>query len=131
LLVARDHRPRPDLLRPALSDPIEPVRHTALHSLSCEGCRTEELCAADVVPHLIRALTSDPSVEIRHKAIPLLLHLADRDPRARAAVEKASTDDADDLLRDVARRALAGEHVRARKACERRSRRHRMRAASD
>lgn len=107
----------------ALHDPVEPVRHTALHSIACENCRTEALCAADVVPHLAAVLGGDPSPELRHKSIPVLLRLAARDPRARAAVVRAADDDHDPLVRDVARRALQGEHVRSRKAYERRARR--------
>ena len=109
----------------ALTDPVEPVRHTALHAIACETCRAEELCAADVVPRLVEVLRVDPSAEVRHKAIPVLVRLSDRDPRARAAVARAAELDADELVRDVASRALAGEHVRARKAYERLARRRR------
>jgi hypothetical protein len=107
----------------ALHDPVELVRHTALHSLACETCRTDELCAADVVPHVVEVLVADPSPELRHKAIPVLLRLADRDPRARQTVEDAADNDGDVLVREVARRALAGQHVRARKAYQRRAKR--------
>jgi hypothetical protein len=92
----------------------------ALHSITCERCRSEQLFLTDVVPALMRVLETDPSPEMRHKAIPKLLELADRDPRARTAVETAADHDRDDLVRDVARRALAGEHVRGRKSYERR-----------
>jgi len=109
----------------ALADPVEPVRHTALHSIACETCRAGTLCVADVIPHLMRVLDRDPSAELRHKAIPVLLRLADRDASARAAVVKASTEDPDDLVREVAARALAGEHVRARKMYQRAARRAR------
>jgi HEAT repeat protein len=109
----------------ALRDPVELVRHAALHSLACETCRTEELCVADVVPHLVDALSADPSPEVRHKAIPVLLRLADRDPRARQAVERAADNDGDALVREVARRALTGQHVRSRKAYQRRAKRKR------
>ncbi len=107
----------------ALTDPVEPVRHIALHSVTCERCRVGRLCAADVVPQLVSVLANDPSVEMRHKAIPALLELADRDDRARAAVEQAARHDHDELIRDVAGRALRGEHVRARKTYERSRRR--------
>jgi len=104
----------------ALSDPVEPVRNMALHSIACETCRSEDLCLTDVVPALVMVLESDPSPEMRHKAIPKLLEFADRDPRARRAVETAAAHDRDDLVRDVARRALAGEHIRNRKSYQRR-----------
>jgi HEAT repeat protein len=109
----------------ALRDPVELVRHTALHSLACETCRREEVCAVDVVPHLVELLSADPSPELRHKAIPVLLRLAERDPRARQAVERAADNDGDALVREVARRALAGQHVRSRKAYQRRAKRKR------
>jgi hypothetical protein len=88
----------------------------ALHSITCETCRTEDLCAADVVPYLVEVLESDPSAELRHEAIPILLPLAVADHRAGQAVVRAADRDADALVRDVARRSLAGEHIRARKA---------------
>ena len=72
----------------ALHDPVDFVRNMALHSLACEGCKTTQLCAADVVPGLIEVLESDPSVEMRTKAIPLLLRLQGNDERARAAVHE-------------------------------------------
>jgi HEAT repeats len=109
----------------ALRDPVELVRHSALHSLACEACRTEELCVADVVPCLGEVLAADPSAELRHKAIPVLLRLADRDPRARRAVERAADSDGDALVREVAGRALAGQHIRSRKAYQRRAKRNR------
>ncbi|HEV2069469.1 MAG TPA: hypothetical protein VGR26_06725 [Acidimicrobiales bacterium] len=102
------------------------MRNMALHSIVCETCRNEELCAADVVPYLAAVLAGDPNVDLRHKAIPLLLRLASRDVRAREAVERASERDPDELIRYVAVQALAGEHVRARKTYERGARRRRV-----
>jgi HEAT repeats len=117
----------------ALHDPVEFVRNAALHSIACETCRTGALCAADVVPDLVDVLAGDPSPEIRHKAIPALLRLADRDPRARPAVERAAGGDEDDLVRAVAREALGGRHVRARKSYlrQRRAQRRRPRIHAD
>jgi HEAT repeats len=112
----------------ALRDPVALVRDTALHSLACETCRVDQLCVADVIPHLIELLSADPSPELRHKAVPVLLRLADRDPRARRAVERAAHSDGDALVRDVASRALAGEHIRSRRAYQRRAKRKRARA---
>jgi len=109
----------------ALADPVEPVRQTALHAIACERCRTEELYASDVAPHLVDVLAADPSAEVRHKTIPVLLRLADRDAREHAAVARAAEGDPDDLVREVASRALLGEHVRARKVYERLARRAR------
>jgi HEAT repeat protein len=69
----------------ALGDPVEAVRHTALHSIACERCGDGELCLSDVVPRLVEVLATDPAVEMRHKAIPVLLGLADRDALSRGA----------------------------------------------
>jgi HEAT repeat protein len=92
----------------ALDDPVSPVRAMALHGLACEQCRNEELCVSDVVLVLSRVLASDPSPDIRHKAIPILLRLSDRDPRAKTAIEGAATSDEDPLVRHVAVAALEG-----------------------
>lgn len=79
----------------ALHDPIDFVRNAALHSLACESCKTAEVCAADVVPGLIDVLEHDRSVEMRTKAIPLLLRFSGQDPRAKPAVERAARGDPD------------------------------------
>jgi hypothetical protein len=108
----------------ALHDPVDFVRNMALHSLACEGCKTDQLCAANVVPGLIGVLENDPSVEMRAKAIPLLLRLQGQDERARGAVERASLSDPDGLIRQAAGDGLAGRFVPPRKRYERRQRRH-------
>lgn len=38
----------------------------ALHSITCETCRSGDLCAAE--PYLVAVLGNDPSAELRHKA---------------------------------------------------------------
>ncbi|MDT3444894.1 HEAT repeat domain-containing protein [Pseudofrankia sp. BMG5.37] len=91
----------------ALADPVTPVRLTALHAVSCERCRDSPLCVADVVPTLAGALRADPSPEVRHKAIPILLGLADRDPRFFELFADAA-DDPDPLVSDAARAASDG-----------------------
>jgi len=109
----------------ALHDPVDFVRNIALHSLSCEACKTADLCVAEVVPGLIEVLLEgDPSVEMRTKVIPLLLRLQGRDERARAAVKRASLTDPDGVLRQAAGDGLSGRFVRPRKRYERRQRRH-------
>ena len=57
------------------------VREIALHGLSCEWCRTEELCVADVVPDLAQSLASDPSAKVRHGVVLMMWQLIDRDAR--------------------------------------------------
>ena len=95
----------------ALHDPVDFVRNAALHSISCESCRTEELCVADVVPAVVGVLEDDPSPDFRTKAIRTLLGLAGRDPRAGDAIGRAAD-------------ALRGYFVPPRKRNERRQRRH-------
>ncbi len=108
----------------ALHDPVDFVRNAALHSLACETCKTGDLCAADVVPGLIDVLEHDRSVEMRTKAIPLLIRLSGQDARARPAVERSAQSDPDDLIRQAAADGLTGRFVPPRKRYERRQRRH-------
>ncbi len=114
----------------ALRDPVEFVRNMALHSLSCEACKSEELCTADVAAGLVEVLEHDPSRELRTKVIPLLLRLAGQEARAWAALEEASVHDSDPIVRQAARDALAGRFVAPRKRYERRQRRHDRGSAS-
>jgi hypothetical protein len=95
----------------------------ALHSIACESCRKEELCVADVVPDVVGVLAADPSPELRTKAIPILLRLAGRDERAREAIERASRNDPDGIVRQAAADALCGNFVAPRRRYERRLRR--------
>src|SRR6266581_4450160 len=62
-----------DVFRRALRDPVASVREVALHGLSCERCRSEDLCVADVVTDLVDILASDPSPEVRHKTVAVLV----------------------------------------------------------
>src|SRR5207248_2586933 len=91
-----------ETFRAALADPVPRVRTIALHGLSCERCRTGELCATDVVRTLIDALEHDPSPRVRHDTVPMLLRLSDRDQRAIAALKTAADHDDDPLVRQVA-----------------------------
>jgi hypothetical protein len=108
----------------ALHDPVDFVRNAALHSMACESCRTTELPVADVVPVIAAVLDSDPSPELRTKAIPVLLRLALRDRRAWDAIRRAAEDDPDAIVRQAAADALCGYFVAPRKRYERRQRRH-------
>jgi hypothetical protein len=113
----------------ALKDPVDFVRNAALHSIACESCRTGELCVADVVPSIVAVLEEDPSPELRTKAIPTLLRLADRDSRAADAIRRAAELDPDPIVRRAARDAMEGAFVAPRKRYERRQRRHDRAAA--
>jgi len=126
-LTVLDHEANDESIetfRAALADPVPRVRRLALHGLSCERCRTGELCATDVVPTLIHALQHDPSPRVRHDTVPILLRLSDRDERASAALETAAHQDDDPLVRQVALAAVQGRtrDIRSRKALRRRAR---------
>jgi HEAT repeat protein len=107
-----------NVFRLALRDPVPSVREGALHGLSCERCRTEDLCVPDVVTDLIDILTSDPNVEVRHKAVAALARFLDRDGRAREAIARTASDDPDSAIRLVARTVVdrGQPHVRGRKS---------------
>ena len=92
----------------ALEDPIPFVREMALHGLSCERCRTAELCVADVVPVLSRVLATDTSPEVRHKVVPILMNYLSRSTAAHEALRRSSVSDEDILVRQVAAAALEG-----------------------
>ena len=71
----------------ALDDPVPFVREMALHGLSCEQCRTAELCVADVVPVLSRVLATVKSPEVRHKVVPILMNSLSRSSTAHEACD--------------------------------------------
>jgi HEAT repeats len=103
----------------ALDDPVAPVREMALHGLACERCRAEALCVADVVPTLTRVLATDPSPDVRHKVLPVLLRLADRSSEALDAIGRAADEDPDALVQEAARRVLADGHTPSRERLRR------------
>jgi HEAT repeat protein len=117
----------------ALDDPCTPVREMALHGLACEQCRAAELCVDDVVPVLCRVVASDPSPDVRHKAIPILLRLSNRDARARVALESAASSDSDQFVQQAAVAALEGrfrDALRSRHDLVRRSKTRRAKASA-
>lgn len=116
----------------ALADPVGPVREIALHGLACERCRSEELCVADVVPVVAGVAESDPSPEVRHKALVVLARLAGRSAEARAAIDRAAANDDDPLVRLAAAIASTSSsaHVPSRARLLRRASSRRGRLAS-
>ena len=72
-----DHHADPDSLRdlvPLLSDPVTKVRLWAVHSISCEGCKSHE-CPLDTVPLLIERVDKDTSTRVRKMAVAMLATL--------------------------------------------------------
>jgi hypothetical protein len=107
-----------DTFRRALRDPIQCVREAALHGLTCERCRYEDICVSDVVTDLVEILASDTNAEVRHKTVAALARFIGRDGRAREAITWAAHHDPDPAIRYVARTvADSGQpYVRGRKA---------------
>jgi HEAT repeat protein len=116
-----------NVFRLALRDPVASVREVALHGLSCERCRTEDLCVADAVTDLIDILTSDTNAEVRHKAVAALSRFLGRGGRAAEAITRIASDDPDAAIRLVARTvADRGQpHIGRRKAALRNTQRRR------
>ncbi len=108
----------------ALEDPVDFVRNLAMHSLACTSCKAEALDTAQVVPGLVRVVSTDPRPDLRLMAISMLLHVAPDDGSARAALEAAATNDPDPLTRRAAVGALRGCFVAPRKRYERLQRTH-------
>ncbi|HVM08867.1 MAG TPA: HEAT repeat domain-containing protein [Acidimicrobiales bacterium] len=121
-----------ETFRAALRDEVPRVRLLALHGLACERCREQPLCLDDVVPDLVKMLRTDESPKVRHGAVMAVAALADRDDRVAKALAEATTDDADELVRQAAGAAAAGDlrNVRSRKAFRRRQARRGGSAAS-
>jgi hypothetical protein len=113
-----------DVFRQALTDPVPRVRQIALHGLACERCRTNELCATDVVPSIVNTITHDANAKVRHAAVGILFALADRDGRAGWALRDAAERDPDPLVRQAAEAATHGRYrgMGSRKAIRRRAR---------
>lgn len=119
-----------NVFRLALRDPVASVREIALHGLSCERCRSEPLCIADVVGDPIDILASDPSAEVRYKTIMLLSRFVGRNARASEAILRASFEDPDCAIHHVAQhhvehgQPLVCRRKRALRAVRRERRRH-------
>jgi hypothetical protein len=97
-----------DVFRHALGDPVPRVRLVALHGLSCDRCRVGELCVEDVVSDLLRTVAGDPNPKVRHLAVQLVAKLVQSDARVGPSLEKAASEDPDDLVRTVARAGALG-----------------------
>jgi HEAT repeat protein len=113
-----------DVFADALQDPVDNVRNAALHSIACESCRTTELPVTDVVPPIAEVLATDPSPDLRVRAIPTLLRLAGRDRTAWEAIERAAKQDPHEIVRRAAAEALQGPYFAPPKRYDRHQRRH-------
>lgn len=96
-----DHRSVEPLLR-ALRDPHENVRRLALHSLTCQQCKTCPL-EGDFVPPLVEVALTDRSARVRRIATNILAKFM-QDARVVDALVRLADNDADAA---VVRRAQA------------------------
>ncbi len=92
-------------LVPLLRDPKSDVRLWAVHSLSCDHCKTDIDCPLDVVPHLIERVERDESIRVRRMAT-IMLGTEFADARARPVLERLLAEE-DRKLRLHADGALA------------------------
>ena len=106
----------------ALDDEADAVREIALHSLACETCKQGALCLADVVPALVRVLESDPKLDLRIKALTVLVRLQGRETQIRDVLRRAAEVNTDPVTRRCAEDALRGAFVPPRKRYDRRQR---------
>jgi HEAT repeat protein len=111
----------------ALSDPVTAVRAQALHGLTCERCRTEDVGVVDVVTLVVAAFEGEPDPDLRHRYVDVLARFAAGDATAGATLRTIALDDPDELVRTAALHALTVGHVRSRPALRRRARTARRR----
>jgi HEAT repeat protein len=109
----------------ALRDPVNDVRRQAVHGLTCERCRSGEVCVGDVVPAVVAALAAEDDTQVRHQLVVTLGRFATRSDLARQTLQTVGAQDADELLRVAASAVLATGHTRGRKSLERLARRAR------
>ena len=121
-----------DTFRLALRDPVASVRESALHGLTCETCRHEDVFVPDVVTDLAEILAFDRNAEVRHKSVAALARFIGRDARAGEAIARAARHDPDPAIRAVAQTVVdTGQpHVRRRNAALRGARRPSRKAAA-
>jgi HEAT repeat protein len=88
----------------ALKDPNAHVRRSAIHSFSCDACKTAPL-SVDVVPYMLDVVLHDRSLKVRRVALGML-GCRRPDPRVIPVVEKILATEKDPALLSRAKRAL-------------------------
>jgi hypothetical protein len=111
----------------ALADPVAAVRAQALHGLTCERCRSEDLGVAAVVARVVAAFEEESDPELRHRCVRALARFAGRDDAAAATLRAIAAEDPDELVRAAALGATTAGHVRSRTALRRVARRSQRR----
>ena len=92
-------------LTPLLHDPRADVRVWAVHSLSCEGCKSGPN-PIDVIPLLLERIEQDPNIKVRRQAVAMLAHHRTPDARVLPIFKKLVAEDADHKLRRHAEQGL-------------------------
>ncbi len=99
--ILLDHLADPETLEqliPLLHDPKANVRMWAVHSLSCDRCKKDEI-SIDVVPLLIERIEHDESIRVRRMAVAMLAQHVAPDERVVPVFEGVLADDSDRKLR--------------------------------
>ena len=106
--ILLDHLADPEALEqliPLLHDPKSNVRMWAVHSLSCDRCKQDEI-SIDVVPLLIERIEHDDSIRVRRMAVAMLGHHVAPDQRVVPVFEAVLAKESDRKLRLHAEQGL-------------------------
>jgi HEAT repeat protein len=116
------------LCHAARHDPVAYVRRVAVHSLSCQRCKSTPLVCVDIVARLIPSALDDPSPKVRREAA---YGLSAQPPDVRAVpVLKRLLDDpaSDPDLRRIAHSALKHHDPDYKRHADERARERRLAA---
>lgn len=119
----------PDAMQPLLKmldDPDARVRVSALHSLSCDRCKTDVCLATDgpLLKKAIELLDSDPDAHVRAMAIEAVARSSHTEPTAEPALVRSMSTDPSSVVRKKARWYAPGGKIHERSRV-----RHHQRAA--
>lgn len=108
-----------DAMQPLLNmldDSDARVRASALHSLSCDRCKTDVCLPTDdsLLKKAIQLLDSDPDVHVRAMAIEAVGRSVHADPTAEAAVRRTMSADPSPAVRKKARWYAPGGKIHER-----------------
>jgi HEAT repeat protein len=85
-------------LVPLLRDPKAAVRVWAVHSLSCESCKSGPN-PIDAIPLLLERIESDDSIRVRRQALAMLAHHRSPDKRVLPVFKRVLAEESDRKLR--------------------------------
>jgi HEAT repeat protein len=113
-----------DAMQPLLAmldDPDARVRTSALHSLSCDRCKTDVglPTVGPVLMKAIRLLEADPDAHVRAMAIEAVGRAVHTDETAESAIRNAMSDDPSPTVRKKARCYAPGGKIHERSKARR------------